>query len=108
MQFSHEIIVPEVGYPFKIFLFEGGSGNYYREKHWHRSVEIFAVCGGELDFYIDDRKCHLESDDFMIVNSNEVHAIASPLPNETIVLPADPAENVCGLFYRRTVYLVYP
>ena len=86
MQFSHEIIVPEAGYPFKIFLFEGGSGNYYREKHWHRSVEIFAVCGGELDFYIDDRKCHLESDDFMIVNSNEVHAIASPLPNETIVL----------------------
>ena len=60
--------------------FEGGSGNYYREKHWHRSVEIFAVCGGELDFYIDDRKCHLEPDDFMIVNSNEVHAIASPLP----------------------------
>ena len=86
MQFSHEIIVPEAGYPFKIFLFEGGSGNYYREKHWHRSVEIFAVCGGELDFYIDDRKCHLEPDDFMIVNSNEVHAIASPLPNETIVL----------------------
>ena len=37
MQFSHEIIVPEAGYPFKIFLFEGGSGNYYREKHWHRS-----------------------------------------------------------------------
>ena len=31
MQFSHEIIVPEAGYPFKIFLFEGGSGNYYRE-----------------------------------------------------------------------------
>ena len=86
MQFSHEIIVPEAGYPFKIFLFEGGSGNYYREKHWHRSVEIFAVCGGELDFYIDDRKCHLEPDDFMIVNSNEVHAIASSLPNETIVL----------------------
>lgn len=86
MQFSHEIIVPEAGYPFKLFLFEGGSGNYYREKHWHRSVEIFAVCGGELDFYIDDRKYHLEADDFMVVNSNEVHAIASPLPNETIVL----------------------
>lgn len=86
MEFSHEIIVPEAGYPFKLFLFEGGSGNYYREKHWHRSVEIFAVCSGELDFYIDKQKYHLEADDFMIVNSNEVHAIASPLQNETIVL----------------------
>lgn len=86
MDFSHELIVPEEGFPFKIFLFEGGGGNYHREKHWHRSVEIFAVHSGELEFYIDDRAWHLASGDFMIVNSNEVHAIDSPLMNETVVL----------------------
>jgi len=50
MQFAHELIVPEVGFPFKLFLFEGREGHYHREKHWHRSIEIFAVCNGELEF----------------------------------------------------------
>ena len=86
MNFSHELIVPETGFPFKLFIFEGGGGNYYREKHWHRSIEIFAVCNGELEFHIDNRKWHLTPGNFMIVNSNEVHSVDSPLPNETIVL----------------------
>ena len=86
MRFSHELIVPEEGLPFKLFLFEGQDGNYFREKHWHRSVEIFAVCRGDLGFFIDDKQWHLSADQFMIVNSNEVHAIDSPMPNETIVL----------------------
>ena len=86
MNISHELIVPETGFPFKLFIFEGGGGNYYREKHWHRSIEIFAVCSGELEFHIDNRKWHLTSGNFMIVNSNEVHSVDSPLPNETIVL----------------------
>ncbi len=86
MQFSHELIVPEPGFPFKLFLFEGRDGNYRRDKHWHRSVEIFAVCGGELEFHIGGRLWHLTAGEFMIVNSNEVHSVDSPLPNETVVL----------------------
>ncbi len=86
MQFLHELIVPEPGFPFKLFIFEGRDGNYRRDRHWHRSVEIFAVCGGELEFYIDNRIWHLSAGDFLIVNSNEVHSVDSPLPNETIVL----------------------
>ena len=86
MQFLHELIVPEPGFPFKLFIFEGRDGNYRRDRHWHRSVEIFAVCGGALEFYIDNRIWHLSAGDFMIVNSNEVHSVDSPLPNETIVL----------------------
>ena len=86
MRFSHELIVPEEGLPFKLFLFEGWNGNYFREKHWHRSVEIFAVCQGELGFFVDDRMWRLTADEFIIVNSNEVHSIDAPRPNETIVL----------------------
>ena len=86
MRFSHELIVPEEGLPFKLFLFEGWNGNYFREKHWHRSIEIFAVCQGELGFFVDDRMWRLTADEFIIVNSNEVHSIDAPRPNETIVL----------------------
>ena len=44
MQYNHELIVPNEDLPFKMFIFEGKEGNYKRETHWHRSVEIFAVC----------------------------------------------------------------
>ena len=43
MEFQHELIIPDEGLPFKLFLFEGRNGNYVREKHWHTSIEIFTV-----------------------------------------------------------------
>ena len=48
MEFQHELIIPSEGLPFKVFLFEGGKGNYEREKHWHTSIEIFSVLDGSL------------------------------------------------------------
>lgn len=85
-QYQHEVIVPDKGFPFKLFLFEGYSGKYIREKHWHRSIEIFAVQEGELDFILDTTHYHLGEGEFIIVNSNEVHAIHANRPNHTIVL----------------------
>lgn len=86
MAYSHEIILPNDDIPFKMFLFEGKDGNYVREKHWHRSIEIFALFDGELEFYIDEARYSLEPGDFMLVNSNEIHSIFSPKPNRTVVL----------------------
>lgn len=84
--YQHEVIVPDKGFPFKLFLFEGSGGKYIREKHWHRSIEIFAVKDGGLDFYINEKKYKLQAGDFVIVNSNELHSVHAPNPNETIVL----------------------
>ncbi len=86
MEFCHELIMPNQGLPFKIFLFEGGEGNYFRDKHWHRSVELFAVYDGTLQFYLDEEAYPLRTGEFMLVNSNEIHSIDSPEPNRTIVL----------------------
>ena len=83
---QHEVIVPNRGLPFKLFLFEGKDGKYIRDKHWHRSVEIFAVKNGSLNFFLNEKKYHLQAGDFVLVNSNEVHSIYAPDPNETIVL----------------------
>lgn len=85
-QNQHELIIPNQDISFKMFLFEGKDGNYFRDKHWHRSVEIFAVMEGELDFYIDEERTHLTAGQFVLVNSNEVHSISAPNPNRTIVL----------------------
>ena len=86
MEFQHELVIPDEGLPFKFFLFEGSQGNYVREKHWHTSVEIFAVMEGELVFYLNEEKHPLKAGELMIVNSNEVHSIESPEKNQTAVL----------------------
>lgn len=84
--FKHELVLPNEDLPFKLFLFEGKDGNYRRAKHWHRSIEIFLVLEGELEFFIDNISLPLRAPDFMIVNSNEIHSIESPEPNTTIVV----------------------
>ena len=86
MEFSHEIVLPNEGLPFKVFIFEGGEGNYFRNKHWHRSVELFAVYEGEIIFYMNDQAYPLQTGEFMLVNSNEIHSIDAQKPNRTIVL----------------------
>lgn len=84
--YKHELIIPNDDLQFKMFVFEGKDGNYVRDKHWHRSIEIFAVFEGELSFVLDEEKIPLHAGEFIIVNSNEVHSVFSPKPNFTIVL----------------------
>lgn len=86
MEYSHEIIVPNDDLPFKMFIFEGGEGRYVRHKHWHRSIEIFAVFDGEMEFYLNDESYPLHSGEFMLVNSNEIHSIHAPKKNQTLVI----------------------
>ena len=112
MEFQHELVIPDEGLPFKFFLFEGSQGNYVREKHWHTSVEIFAVMEGSLTFYLNEEKHPLKAGELMIVNSNEVHSIESPGENQTAVLqiPLKQFEDYftahrfirfCGKLYRK-------
>ncbi len=86
MEFSHELILPNDDIPFKMFLFEGREGSYIREKHWHRSVEIFALFHGEIDFFLNETRHHMRPGDFILVNSNEIHSIHAPHRNVIVVL----------------------
>lgn len=86
MNYKHELVIPNADLSFKMFVFEGKDGNYIREKHWHRSVEIFAVFEGELAFYLNEEEYLLKAGEFVLVNSNEVHSIFAQNPNQTIVL----------------------
>lgn len=74
----------------------GKDGHYVREKHWHRSIEIFAVFEGTLAFFINEEEYPLGSGEFILLNSNEIHSISSPEANRTIVLqiPMNVLRNV--------------
>lgn len=86
MEYSHELVMANDDLPFKMFLFEGKDGNYYRDKHWHRSVEIFAVFDGKIDFFLNNECYPLRPGEFLLVNSNEIHSIHAQEPNKTVVL----------------------
>lgn len=86
MGYSHEIILPNEDLPFKMFTFEGKNGNYVRGKHWHRSIEIFAIFEGSLRFFLNEEEYKMNAGEFLLVNSNEVHSIFSPKPNLTVVI----------------------
>ena len=86
MEFQHELISPNEGLPFKVFLFEGGNGNYVREKHWHTSIEIFAVMEGHLEFFMNKEEYPLKAGEQLIINSNEIHSIHAAERNKTVVL----------------------
>ena len=86
MEFQHELIIPNEGLPFKVFLFEGENGNYVREKHWHTSIEIFAVMEGSLDFVVNKEEYPLKAGEQIIINSNELHSIHAIEKNKTVVL----------------------
>ena len=92
MDFKRELVIPNDGFPFKMFVFEGKNGNYRVTKHWHDTVEIFAVFEGEIDFYINSSYYGLSKGRFIIVNSNEIHSIDVPEENFTIVVQIPPEE----------------
>ena len=97
MNYKHEIVIPNEDLTFRMFPFEGAEGKYRVPKHWHRSVEIYVVCEGRLNFYIDDVLYPLSSKEnpFILVNSNELHEIEAPVPNRTVVLQI-PLKNFNG------------
>lgn len=86
MDYKHELVIPNDDLPFRLFLFEGKDGSYRVAKHWHRSVEIFLVLEGQMEFFINNTRLPLKAADFVVVNSNEIHSIEVPEPNTTIVV----------------------
>ena len=86
MEFTHEIVMPNTDLNFRMFRFEVMHGNYSVSKHWHHSVELFAVIEGEIEFYINAKEYHLGKGHVLIVNSNEIHSIVAPDPNFVVVL----------------------
>ncbi|MDO4295776.1 MAG: AraC family transcriptional regulator [bacterium] len=97
MNYKHEIVIPNEDLTFRMFPFEGAEGKYRVAKHWHRSVEIYVVQEGELNFYINGILYPLSAKNrpFILVNSNELHEIEAPNPNRTIVLQI-PLKNFHG------------
>ena len=104
-KYQHEMIVTDAGFPFKLFLFEGYNGKYIRDKHWHRSIEIFAVQKGELDFI---RQHALSSGGGRIRHCQQQRGACNPCGEaEPHDRAADSVKPVYSVFHRGAVHLVF-
>ena len=85
-EYKHELIMPNDSIPVKIFSFSAHNDLRIIPSHWHRSAEILYVRRGKLNIWMNKRKYELNRNDFIYINSKEVHSTQSPEDNEVIVL----------------------
>ena len=85
-EYKHELIMPNDSIPVKIFSFSPHNDLRIIPSHWHRSAEILYVRRGKLNIWMNKRKYELNRNDFIYINSKEVHSTQSPEDNEVIVL----------------------
>lgn len=90
-EYMHELIIPNESIPIKIFSFSAHNDLRIIPYHWHRSAEILYVRRGKLNVWMNEKKYVLKSNDFIYINSKEVHSTQSPEDNEVIVvqIPGD-------------------
>ena len=74
-EYKHELIMPNDSIPVKIFSFSAHNDLRIIPSHWHRSAEILYVRRGKLNIWMNKRKYELNRNDFIYINSKEVHSI---------------------------------
>jgi AraC-like DNA-binding protein len=68
----HENIETQSDIQVRFFIYEDSS--LLVTNHWHNSLEILLIKSGRMDVWINDTLCHLAENDFMIINSRDIHA----------------------------------
>ncbi len=100
-EYNHELIIPNEIIPVKIFSFSAHNDLRIIPFHWHGAAEILYVKRGRLNIWMKDKKYELKANDFIYINSKEVHSTQSPEDNEVIVLqiPGDLLETFSNKEY---------
>lgn len=84
--YLHEVVIPNDRIPVKLFTFSAHNDLRIIPYHWHRSAEMLYVKRGKLNVWIREEKYELNVNDFIFINSKEVHSTQSPVDNEVVVL----------------------
>ena len=70
--YIHENIQVEPEIQVRCFSYE--DAGVLVPRHWHNSLEILYIAGGDMDIMINDSAFLLETGDFAIINSRDIHA----------------------------------
>lgn len=107
----YEKIIPTENYDFKIFEFHTKSPDRLIPPHWHESGELLFCTAGELEVIFANVTYRLKKNDFLFINSNQVHSSRTPLPAEVLAIqfPLDYLQQLTeGLYLQRFIFNVTP
>lgn len=71
--FRHEIVITKGLLPFNVIIHNQAAVKI--TKHWHRSIEIDYTINGDGDYFVLGKKTHIGNNDFIIINSGDVHGV---------------------------------
>lgn len=83
---THELVDNDKSIPFKIFDFHAHDLSRIIPPHWHQSTEILFCKYGKLRIKIQNHTYNLHSNDFIIINPNEIHSTQSLSKNWVLCL----------------------
>jgi AraC-like DNA-binding protein/mannose-6-phosphate isomerase-like protein (cupin superfamily) len=83
---THELIENDKAIPFKIFDFHARDLSRIIPPHWHQNTEILFCKHGSLRVKIKNNTYDLHSNDFIIINPNEIHSTQSLSKNWVLCL----------------------
>lgn len=68
----HENVVAEPDLQVRCFSYEDAGVRV--PAHWHHSLEILLVDTGDMEVNINDMRLQLQKDDFVLINSGDIHS----------------------------------
>ncbi|MDN7145112.1 AraC family transcriptional regulator [Liquorilactobacillus mali] len=77
MQITHELILTQNDYPFKLFDFHAFDLTRSFPFHWHQSTELLFCLEGSLNVKFINKEYILSKNDVIVINPNIVHETKS-------------------------------
>jgi AraC family transcriptional regulator, melibiose operon regulatory protein len=87
-----ELSEDEINYPFDSFITNTNGEEFYILPHWHYYIELLYFIDGGAKVFLSGKSYEINSGDFILISSREVHAISSEVGLQTryIVIKFDP------------------
>ncbi|WP_028552088.1 AraC family transcriptional regulator [Paenibacillus sp. UNC451MF] len=70
MEYTYKVIPLQKSLPIRLVMHRKSSYSY----HWHKELEIFLVLEGSIHIRTTKQHYHLEKQEMLIMNCNEIHA----------------------------------
>lgn len=92
LNIHEDVRMPDQDFPVRAFYYESNVPGGLFGLHWHEHFELIYVKGGGMDVECEGQMIHLEAEDIIVVNPNELHScphIDTPLSLYCVIFDVD-------------------
>lgn len=82
--YFHENVKTDKDIPVRFFSYD--MSNLFVPSHWHNSMEIIYILSGTMVITTNDKRYNLSENEYMIINSGEIHSTRTGVGTHTQLL----------------------